>query len=172
MVVPVLTNDFDQNLDPSTLTVWDDANWGSAVISGSGVAYTPDPDFNGSDFFKYSVCDTDGVCRNGRVDVTVHPVNDPPVADNDEATTDAGNSVNIAVLDNDFDADGDPLVVATFDAASALGGSVDCTAGAGTICTYDPPAAWDGAPDTFTYLASDGNGGVATALVTITQSGA
>src|SRR5207249_2949827 len=81
-------------------------------------------------------------------------VNDPPVANNDAATTAEDTAVTIAVLTNDTDVDGDTLVV------SGVG-----TAAHGTTAinpdktiTYMPAANYNGS-DTFTYTISDGHGG-------------
>ncbi|PKB63900.1 MAG: hypothetical protein BZY80_04865, partial [SAR202 cluster bacterium Io17-Chloro-G2] len=45
------------------------------------ITYTPEIDFNGSDSFAYTVADDDGdTAPPQTVSVTVHPINDPPVA--------------------------------------------------------------------------------------------
>ena len=77
------------------------------------VTYTPDPNFNGTDTFTYQVCDDDGNCDTATVTVTVNDVNDPPVANDDSATTDEDTPVTIDILDNDTDIDGtiDPTSV-------------------------------------------------------------
>jgi len=73
------------------------------------------------------------------------------------------------VLANDSDPDGDALTVSAFDATSAQGGSVSCTpAGA---CVYTPKAGFSGV-DTFGYTISDGHGGTAQGLVTVTVKAA
>src|SRR5207249_9618365 len=90
-------------------------------------------------------------------------VNDPPVANNDAATTAEDTAVTIAVLTNDTDPDGDTLVV------SGVG-----TAAHGTTAinpdktiTYTPAANYNGS-DTFSYTIGDGHGGTATATVSLT----
>src|SRR5262249_57075380 len=69
------------------------------------------------------------------VAVTVTPVNDPPVAVDDKATTAEDTPVTITVLANDTDVDGDPLTVSH---ASALHGTVVINDD-GTL-TYTPNA--------------------------------
>ena len=72
--------------------------------------YTPDRDFHGVDTFTYTV--SDGVdTATAAVTVTVDPVNDPPVAADDAATTDEDTAATIEVVGNDSDVDGDPLTV-------------------------------------------------------------
>jgi hypothetical protein len=91
--------------------------------------------------------------------------NQPPLAVNDVAITDEDTPVYINVLANDSDPDGDDLVVSDYQASGAKGATVSCTsAGA---CSYTPPADFSGS-DTFTYTVSDGEGGTATAIVTVT----
>jgi parallel beta-helix repeat protein len=91
--------------------------------------------------------------------------NSAPVAVNDTADTAADVPVTIDVIANDSDADGDPLQVENFNAASAHGGSV--AASDGDHLTYAPAADFIGT-DTFTYTATDGQIGSNTAVVTIT----
>ena len=88
--------------------------------------------------------------------------NPPPVAVNDVASTPEDFPVNINVLANDTDPDGDTLVVTT---ASAGNGTVVILPN-GTI-DYTPGPNFNGT-DTITYTISDGNGGTSTATVTVT----
>jgi len=94
-----------------------------------------------------------------------YEVSGPPNAEDDAATTDEDTPVDVNVLDNDSDPDGDALTVSDYDSSSTQGGPVSCT-GAG-VCTYTPPTGFTGT-DVFTYTASDGHGGTATASVSIT----
>ena len=75
---------------------------GAVAIDGDTVTYTPDPDFNGTVAFTYTVADKD-TTDTATVYVTVLPVNDAPIAADDVATTDEDTEVAIAVLDNDTD---------------------------------------------------------------------
>ncbi|MGB9359921.1 MAG: Ig-like domain-containing protein, partial [Acidimicrobiia bacterium] len=112
VVVPVLGNDSD--VDGDTLTVADasDPANGSVVINGDGtITYTPDADFNGVDTFTYTISDGNGGTDTATVTVTVNPINDPPVANDDSATTGEDSPVVIPVLGNDSDPDGDALTV-------------------------------------------------------------
>jgi hypothetical protein len=71
--------------------------------------------------------------------------------------------VNVAVLANDYDPDGDALTVTATGPAS--GGFVTTD---GVTVTYTPYADYNG-PDSFSYTISDGTGGTATAQVSITS---
>jgi uncharacterized repeat protein (TIGR01451 family) len=94
--------------------------------------------------------------------ITVTNGNDPPVALDDNATTDADTAVTVDVLDNDSDPDGDALTV-----ASVTQGAHGSVVNNGDDVTYTPAAGFSGA-DSFTYTISDGNGGTDTATVTVT----
>lgn len=75
--------------------------------------YTPgDENFNGSDSFTYTVDDGNDGTDEGAVSITVNPVNDNPIADNDAYETNEDVELTIdapGVLDNDSDSDGDSL---------------------------------------------------------------
>ena len=88
--------------------------------------------------------------------------NEPPVAAADGASTDEDAAVVIDVLGNDADPDGDALSVSTLTPASH--GAVLNNA---SNVRYTPNANYCGA-DGFTYTASDGKGGSATATVSVT----
>jgi len=164
--IDVLANDTDA--DGDTLTI---VPGGAAPANGTvggdgsgGLRYTPDPDFNGTDTFDYVVSDgTD--TDTGTVTVTVNPINDDPVAADDNATTSEDIAVDIDVLANDSDVDGDTLTVA--DVTQASNGSV--TNNGGNV-TYTPDTNFTGI-DTFTYTVDDGNGGQDIATVTVDVGG-
>lgn len=92
------------------------------------------------------------------------PVNQTPVANNDVATVNQGDSVAISVRANDTDADGDLLVVAGI--SQGANGSVVIDAITGNP-VYTPNAGFVGT-DQFTYSINDGHGGTATATVAVT----
>ncbi len=93
------------------------------------------------------------------------PVNSPPNAVNDAATTNEDNAIIISVLTNDTDPDGDALTISSI--TQGANGSV-LNNGDSTL-TYTPNANFNGG-DAFTYTISDGNGGSDTATVTVTVS--
>jgi len=127
------------------------------------VTYTPGQDFNGTDHFRYTISDGRGFFAEATVTVTATPVNDPPVARDDAATTAEDTAVTVNVLGNDSDVDGDPLTVTGV--TQGAHGSVVLNAD-GSV-TYAPAADFNGV-DHFTYTVSDGRGGTATATVAVT----
>ena len=69
--------------------------------------------------------------------VTPPPGNSPPIAVNDPATTPAGQSVQINVLANDSDPNGDPLTIATVSAPAHGTATANQN---NTAVTYTPAA--------------------------------
>ncbi len=163
----LLANDSDvdgDNLTWNELTVWPEHGvleetyneWGAL----DGFIYRPNDGFAGEDAFAYTVKDRDGsdalVSAPAQVRITVgRDDNAAPVAQPDafETTEDTPLVVSVQdLLDNDFDADGDPLSVMLV--AGPAHGSLSLDADGGFII-YTPDADYSG-PDKFTYRASDG----------------
>src|SRR5207245_1587970 len=118
--------------------------------------------FNGNDQFTYTASDGHGGTATASVAVVVKPVNDAPVANDDNATTNEDTTALVTVLANDTDVDGDTLTVTGV--TQGAHGSVAINA----YCSvrYTPDANFNG-NDHFTYTVSDGHGGTATASVNI-----
>ena len=47
----------------------------------SGLVFRPDPDFNGTETFNYTLTSADGTSETADVTINVAPVNDPPILD-------------------------------------------------------------------------------------------
>ncbi|MDX1408542.1 MAG: Ig-like domain-containing protein, partial [Saprospiraceae bacterium] len=172
VIIDVAANDSDPdgNLDPTTANINCPTCAGTAngplVNNGDGsFDYTPNPDFNGSDSFIYEICDAQGECSTATVSITVDPINDPPIAVNDSATTSEDTLVTINVVDNDLDVDGDldPTTVVT--TTLPANGSVT-NKGDGSL-DYTPNPAFNG-DDSFGYRVCDATGLCDTATVNIT----
>jgi hypothetical protein len=164
-VVDVLFNDDDPDGDTLTVTVATASNGTTALLGNGNVRYTPNPDYFGTDTISYSIEDGNGGTASSTVAVTVDPVPDAPVANNDTATVAEDSTNNIInVTANDTDVDGDTLTVT---AASAANGSA--TPSGGNV-SYTPPANFSG-QTTISYTISDGNGGEDSATVAVTVTG-
>ncbi|MEZ6061200.1 MAG: Ig-like domain-containing protein [Planctomycetaceae bacterium] len=160
----VLDNDTDRNEDELTASVVSGPSHGTLEFNDNGTfVYTPDENFNGTDSFTYVANDGLGDSDPAAVTITVHPVNDVPVAAPDDATTDEDTSVVIDVLANDFDVDGDDLTVDPQEGPS--NGTIVINED-GTI-TYTPDENFNG-EDSFTYLIGDGQAVSEVVTVTIT----
>ena len=112
---------------------------------------------------SFTVTDEEGAQSDPvRIRVGVEPVNDAPVARDDNAFVSAGSDVKIAVLANDTDPDGDPLSVTAL--GEAHHGHVSLNAD-GTV-TYTPTEGFAGT-DSFTYTIADPSGATSKATVDI-----
>jgi hypothetical protein len=161
--IDVLANDADPDGDPITVTAIVAPGQGSAAIEPGGkVLYTPAAHFHGTDAFAYIVSDPWGATATASVTVTVAHVNHAPVAANDALGASEDGAVDVAVLANDSDPDGDALAVA--DVTQPAHGTVSINPD-GTV-HYAPAAGFSG-DDSFTYTASDGQGGSGTATVAV-----
>ena len=162
----VLFNDSDAEGDVLTAVLNTAPGAGTLALNADGsFDYMPNADFNGSDSFTYHASDGQADSNVATVNITVNPANDAPVATDDSATTNENTAVNIDVLANDSDVEGDSLSVT---AATQPANGVVVVEADGTI-TYTPDADFSGI-DSFTYDIGDGNGGTDTATVTVTIS--
>jgi hypothetical protein len=185
VTIDVLGNDEDPDGDPLTITEIDGAGaavgaeveveGGVAVLNADGtITFTPEADFSGDATFTYTV--SDGADEaSATVTVSVVAGNDPPEAVPDEATVEAGAGVEIDVLANDSDADGDELTVTHIDGAEiAVGQEVEVEGGTvvlneeGTL-TFTADEDFRGEAS-FEYTVSDGQN-EATATVTVDVTG-
>ena len=135
-----------------------------------------------TDSFTYTVSDGHGGTDTATVAIIINGVDDTPgnrlpTAGNDAATTDEDHPVTVAapgVLDNDSDPDGDILAVTAVNTGGTVGAVTWSPDGS---FTYDPDEQFESlqggisTTDSFTYIVSDGNGGIDTADVTITVNG-
>ena len=169
--VAVLANDTDANGDPLAVFDVTQGAHGAVVITGggSGVSYTPAPDYFGPDSFTYTVSDGSGGTDTATVNVDVTPVNDAPVANNDNYSMSQDTTLTVlsaaGVLANDSDVDdasfGAVYVAGNGPAHGSLGLNAD-----GTF-SYTPDPGFTGT-DTFDYVADDGDAESNLATVTIT----
>ncbi len=151
-------NDPDGSIDPASVVITGGPANGSLVVNGDGtVTYTPDADFSGSDSFTYTVQDNEGLVSNeATVNLTVDPANDPPVAVADSASTDVNTAVDIDILGNDSDADGNLVPGSVAIMTQPSNGSVTVDPVTGQV-TYTPDAGYSGT-DSFTYTVQDDDG--------------
>lgn len=102
---------------------------------------------------------TDGVSMN------IIAVNDAPIAGDDSySMTRNASTTSMAVLDNDTDADNDPLTITSVTPDTGTVGTLQIT-DSNTMLHYYPANGFCGT-ETFTYTISDGNGATDTGTVT------
>lgn len=71
VTINVLANDSDANNDPMTIASVSKPQFGTAVISGKTIIYTPNSNFSGTDTFSYVVSDGKGGSSVGSVTITI-----------------------------------------------------------------------------------------------------
>ncbi len=158
-------------LSANTTPVSGPFNGNILVNSNGSYTYTPDPDFNGTDTVVISICDSGNPlpasCVNDTLIITVNPVNDNPVAVNNSSGLCSGANVQVSVLLNDSDIDGDSIFVSSLVQPANGSATTD-----GITITYTPNAGYHGV-DTVGYTVCD-NGtpqGCSSALVIINVNG-
>lgn len=184
--VDVLDNDTDpDNGDTLTILSFDaSAALGLVTLNEDGTfAYDPNGAFIGlglnqsaTDSFTYTAEDGAGAQSTATVTLTLQGQNEDPVAQDDDAATDAETALsNIVLLTNDTDPDvTDTLSVVSIETATTIG---QVTLNQDGTVNYDPNGAFSGliadqtATDRFTYTVSDGNGGTNVATVAILITG-
>ncbi len=129
----------------------------------AGLVFKPAHDFNGTTQIQFTVTDNSGdTSAPAIVEIHILPVNDLPMARDDQATTLEDTPLSLspaALLANDSDPDGDPLSLVSVQNASH--GTVALVNGQ---VVFTPDADYHG-PASFTYTVSDGQGGNSTAVV-------
>ena len=173
--VDVLANDGDatSRIDGASLAIVTPPTNGTATLALPGrVRYRPAPDFNGTDAFAYTVADTEGLISNeALVTMTVRPVNDAPVAQDDIYAIPASDTLSVAadwgVLANDTDIDGDALTTVLRSTDPEISTLDLDPSGAFTVTV---PGAFEGTT-AFTYRARDADTTSGITLVTLTRSG-
>ncbi len=157
VVIDVLANDVDKqgDIDPSSLALVEEPVFGSLEMGADGLEYTHDGSEGPTDSFSYVVRDLLGHQSGiAIVSLEITPVNDAPVAVDDEAAVARGAVLVIDVLGNDLDPDSDleEAVLAIVAApvageASVSGGGIEYThSGGGELV------------DSFTYTVEDSEG--------------
>ena len=169
----VLANDYDAEDDPLTASLVGGVANGNLMFYPDGsFCYVPDAGYTGDDHFLYKA--SDGLLESNPVLVTISVTggsNTAPVAVADNYSMDAGTTLIVdaanGVLENDYDAEEDPLT-ATVIGEVANGSLMFNPDGS---FTYLPDAGFTG-DEHFLYTASDGLLESNPVLVTITVSGA
>jgi gliding motility-associated-like protein len=166
----VLSNDTDADGNTLTAVLVTTTTNGTLTLNADGsFTYTPTLGFNGADSFTYRANDGTTNSAVSTVTITVTPVNNPPVANNDNVTTNEDVAVTINVVSNDTDADDALNPSSVTIVANPANGTVSVNATTGEI-TYTPSGNYNG-NDSFTYTVRDASGAIsntATVAITIT----
>ncbi|WP_367714279.1 tandem-95 repeat protein (plasmid) [Nitratireductor sp. GISD-1A_MAKvit] len=137
-----------------------------SLASNGDISFTPDANFHGIASFTYVANTPEGGRAEATVFIQVTPVNDAPVAADDEGfVTLEGEPFTIGrhtLLENDSDLDGDRLVIQSIVPSPDLSVTLNED---GSISVVPQPFFWGNA--SFQYVVSDGAGGTDTATVNV-----
>ncbi len=125
VIIDVLANDTDadgnETIDPLTLDLdlfqvgvqsnVTDANGSWTADSEGNVTFVPNTNIYGVVSITYTVSDNEGIASDpGTIQVTINPVNDAPVANNDSDSTDEDVPVTFNIINNDIDVEGNESI--------------------------------------------------------------
>jgi VCBS repeat-containing protein len=152
----------DPDGDTLSYSVTNNAGHGTVSVNPNSGAftYTPATDYNGPDSFTITVSDGQGGTDTATINMTVQPINDPPLAGGLSLSVNV-DTVLVGSIDA-TDADGDPLTYTK--TGEPAHGSVTVDASGGF--TYTPDTGYIGT-DSFTITVSDGQGGTDTATIAV-----
>ncbi len=133
---------------------------------------------SGDETYSITVTASDGNGGTVSAPFTWRILNIPPTSNDDAVTTPEDTPIVATVLANDYDPDGDPLVITHINGqAITLGGPAILTANGevtlntdafgNQVLVYTPNANYNGT-DSLVYTTNDGNSGTDTATLTIT----
>ena len=166
VVLDVLANDTDPDGDALTIEAVTQPASGSVEVTSGGpnVTYTPDESFDGSDSFTYTV--SDGLGGSDEATVVVS-VNGAPVAQVDSVDVEEDENIEIAVLANDSDPNGDALSVLGVSNTERF--EVLEPSGANASIRFNTQPDSSGIYETW-YTIGDGNGLTDSSRVVVTVS--
>ena len=160
--VEITLSGFDADADELSFLISEETQNGQLQVNNESVVYTPNFNFFGEDSFLFKVNDGQVDSQQALVTIKINKVNDIPVALDDMAIVQENSTDNlINVLHNDSDGDGDTLTVIS---AQPLYGNVTIASDGMLVYT---PLQDSILTDRITYTITDGDGGQATANVTV-----
>jgi uncharacterized repeat protein (TIGR01451 family) len=156
-----LTNDISPNGDTLTITNAVTTN-GIVVVNGGSTNLTYTPASLGLATIAYTISDAHGGTSTATISVNV--TNIPPVAVNDMVAAFVNVPVTITPVTNDYDANGDSLVISLVSPTNGIASIVN-----NTNVLFTPATNFSGTA-TIGYTISDGYGGTASAVITVNVS--
>jgi hypothetical protein len=158
-----VANDTDEDLPANRLgiTSLDGPAVGTAHVTRTGkIVYSPPANFHGPVGLTYTVSDGSATAT-ATVTITVLPVNDTPVAGDDEYRLVEYQPANLDVLANDSDADGERLSISLVSLPDTGTARVE-----GDQIVYEPRNGWTGAVE-IGYAVRDPHGASAIAVAEV-----
>lgn len=149
--INVLANDTDPDGHALSITTVGNPAHGTATRNADGtITYRPSANYHGTDSFTYTITDGNGGSATATVSVSIAPVNDAPVAELWQYTTNEDTPLSDRLRATDVD--GDPVTYSIIDYPQS--GHLQFNSTTGNF-TYTPNANFSGNV-TFRFRASDG----------------
>ena len=166
--IPVLTNDTFGGDGPSTgtITITTAPTNGTASVDDNGtpndptddqITYTPNANYNGSDAIIYEICDSNGDCDTAIVNITVSPVNDPPIVPDTVVTTPEDTPITVCLPITDVDTGEVHTAVVGCNPVNGTITSGPTVNGAEVCVTYTPNTNYNGS-DSICVIVCDAGG--------------
>jgi len=150
----------DADGDSLTYYIVTPPSYGSLSGIPPNLIYTPNLNYNGTDYFTFQVSDGQVASNTAMVYITVDAVNDAPIAVAQSVVTVENSSTGIFLEASDVDGDDLTYNIVTSPTKGTLSGSAP-------HLTYTPNANYSGS-DYFSFQANDGQAASNTATVSIT----
>jgi hypothetical protein len=138
------------------------ANVGQITIESDGsFTFEPNSDWNGQ---VPDIVYTTNTGQNQTLEITVNPVNDAPIAMDDDLLVNQGEALQLDLTKNDFDIDGDALSIVSIDDVVLTGSTqvITLSDGSGLVNVSDdgtieftPTIGYEGDAN-FSYVVTDG----------------
>jgi PKD repeat protein len=162
----VLGNDSDVDGDPLAASLVADVSNGTLALQADGsFTYLPNPDFYGEDLFTYVANDGTVDSNIAAASITVHPVNDPPVADaGPDQTVTVGDLVTLDGSGSSDLVEGDLLTYLWVFLVRPDGSTASLTDATSVAPTFIPDLPGDFIVE---LTVDDGNGGTGTDTLTV-----
>ena len=160
----VLLNDTNSSSDTFDAILVTDVDFGTLTLHQNGnFTYFPDENFDLTDSFTYVANNGTHNSNNATVTISINPINDAPVAQDDHIETQENIPIRVDVLENDFDVDSESLNILLEIDPSETRGFVEIE---DSQVLFTPIVGFLG-NTTFSYMISDGDQTSNNALVTI-----
>lgn len=162
--VPITLTATDADKDPLTYSIVSEPSHGVLTGEAPNVTYTPNANYNGADSFTFKANDGKADSNVATVSITVGPVNDAPVADDQSVETTQDTAVSITLTASDVDGDSLYYSIVSEPSHGTLSGTAP-------IVTYTPGTDYTGT-DSFTFRANDetANSSIATVSIIVNPS--
>ena len=138
----------DVENDPLTFKIVKQPTNGTLEGKSPDFTYKPKQDFNGNDTFTFIANDGKADSNIGNINITVKPVNDPPIANPQSVEVDEDSQITITLTGSDPENDNLTYKIIS----QPLKGSLS---GTGSVVIYKPNADFNG-DDSFTFSVNDG----------------